>query len=597
MKIWLRLTLLFGILQLVIMLGVGSATIKVVRDTLKEMVAKESRQMVGTLADSAEMLLSSGDDDLDSALHEYVRPLVLNRRIGETGFYFLLHPEGQYLVHPNETVEGKNWKDSHDFINYILSHRSASEGERFIRYVSPKTGEWKQVYFETVEGPEWIICSSAWEHEVYAPIQTVTLILIGVLAAALLLTLLVASSVSRKLGRVLGDIAGSLDKVGRGDLTTDVKIDNWSKETRQASQYLHDAVVVNMRNAVNSVKHSVSESYEVKNDLAAASEQTGAALNQIDANVSSIKKRIDQLGGQIDENAGSISSMSGHFNDVLQQINEQGSMVEEATSSMNEMLSSLKSMANITSQRQESVTELTKNSKKVSTQLDQANRLFTEGVSAKIETIQSAAATIRKIAAQTNLLAMNAAIEAAHAGDAGRGFSVVAEEIRNLSEVSTKSSANIADALKEVVENIKEAGTLFEEVQNSFDTTNTETQATLNAFQEIESSTQELSEGGTEILSAITALQDASSQIKEKTEELSDGVKSILNSEENIRTLSSENLSGIKEISVGVHEVSEAMQAVNELNNKLNEAVDEIESGVAIFKTEEEIEEGKFDLD
>ncbi|GEM_PF-1733085 len=597
MKIWLRLTLMFGILQLVIMLGVGAATIKVVRNTLKEMVAKESRQMVGTLADAADMLLNSGTEGSDNALHEYVRPLVLNRSIGETGFYFLLHPGGQYLVHPNETVEGKNWKDTHDFINYIISHRDAPEAERFIRYVSPKTGEWKQVYFETVEGPEWIICSSAWEHEVYAPIQTITLILIGVLAAALVLTLLVASSFSRKVGRVLGDIADSLDKVGKGDLTTDVKIDNWSEETRRASQYLHDAVVVNMRNAVNSVKHSVSESYEVKNDLAAASEQTGASLNQIDANVGSIKKRIDQLGGQIDENAGSISSMSGHFNDVLQQINEQGSMVEEATSSMNEMLSSLKSMASITSQRQQSVSELTKNSQKVSTQLDQANRLFTEGVSAKIETIQSAAATIRKIAAQTNLLAMNAAIEAAHAGDAGRGFSVVAEEIRNLSEVSTKSSAHIADALKEVVENIKEAGSLFEEVENSFVTTNTETQATLNAFQEIESSTQELSEGGTEILSAITALQDASAQIKEKTEKLSEGVKSILNSEENIRNLSSENLSGIKEISVGVHEVSEAMQSVNELNNKLNEAVDEIESGVAIFKTEEELDAEEFDLD
>src|SRR6056297_2177739 len=483
MKIWLRLTLLFGILQLVIMLGVGAATLTVVRNTVKEMVAEESREMVATISDASELIIQSGSGE-NSAL-EYVRRLVQDRSIGDTGFYFILHPNGEYLIHPNETVEGKNWKNTHDFINYIVSHGQSPTDERFIRYVSPKTGEWKQVYFEAVEGPGWIVCSSAWEHEMYSPIQTLAFILTGILVAALMLTLWVVSSVSRNVGRVLGSIAGNLEEIGKGDLTTHIEVDNWSTETMQASEALHDAVVVNMRNAVNSVKHSVSESYEVKNDLAAASEQTGASLNQIDANVGSIKKRIDQLGGQIDENAGSISSMSGHFNDVLQQINEQGSMVEEATSSMNEMLSSLKSMASITSQRQQSVSELTKNSQKVSTQLDQANRLFTEGVSAKIEPIQSAAATIRKIAAQTTLLAMNAAIEAAHAGDAGRGFSVVAEEIRNLSEVSTTNSANIAEALKEVVKSIEQAGTLFGEVQSSFAVTNTETKENLNAFQEI----------------------------------------------------------------------------------------------------------------
>jgi len=556
----------------------------VVRNTVKEMVAEESREMVGTIADASELIIQSGPGE-NSAL-ESVRRLVQERSIGDTGFYFVLHPDGEYLIHPNETVEGKNWKDTHDFIDYIVSHGQAPIEERFIRYVSPKTGEWKQVYFEVVEGPGWIVCSSAWEHEMYSPIQTIAFILTGILVAALILTLLGVSSVSRNVGRVLGSVAANLEEIGQGNLTTHIEVDNWSKETQQASKTLHDAVVVNMRNAVNSVKHSVSESYEVKNDLAAASEQTAAALNQIDANIGSITTRIERLNQQIDTNAGHINNMSSHFDEVLQQITEQSSMVEESTASMNEMMSSLMNVANITSQRQQSVLQLTESSQKVSSQMDEANRLFTEGVTAKIDTIQGAAAAIRKIAAQTNLLAMNAAIEAAHAGDAGRGFSVVAEEIRNLSEVSTTNSANIAEALKEVVKSIEQAGTLFREVQSSFAVTNTETKETLNAFQEIESSTSELSEGGKQILSAMTSLESTSERIKEKTNELSSGVQDILESDQSIGNLSLENLSGIKEISVGVHEVSEAMQSVNDLNTKLGDAVEEIESGVAIFKTE-----------
>ena len=584
MKIWLRLTLLFGILQLVIMLGVGAATLTVVRNTVKEMVAEESREMVATISDASELIIQSGSGE-NSAL-EYVRRLVQDRSIGDTGFYFILHPNGEYLIHPNETVEGKNWKNTHDFINYIVSHGQSPEEERFIRYVSPKTGEWKQVYFEAVEGPEWIVCSSAWEHEMYSPIQTLAFILTGILVAALMLTLWVVSSVSRNVGRVLGSIAGNLEEIGQGDLTVHIEVDNWSTETRQASEALHDAVVVNMRNAVNSVKHSVSESYEVKNDLAAASEQTAAALNQIDANVGSITTRIERLNQQIDTNAGHINNMSRHFDEVMQQISEQSSMVEESTASMNEMMSSLMNVANITSQRQQSVLQLKESSQKVSSQMDEANRLFTEGVTTKIDTIQGAAAAIRKIAAQTNLLAMNAAIEAAHAGDAGRGFSVVAEEIRSLSEISTTNSANIAEALKEVVKSIEQAGTLFGEVQSSFAVTNTETKETLNAFQEIESSTSELSDGGKQILSAMTSLESTSDRIKEKTNELSSGVQDILESDQSIGNLSLENLSGIKEISVGVHEVSEAMQSVNDLNTKLGDAIEEIESGVAIFRTE-----------
>ena len=259
MKLWLKTWMIFTVAQLVVTLAAAGAVVFVTRTTVEQMVEKESRNMVSAIAETMDLSLSlrgEGGESIPNDLRSYV----LDRSIGETGFYFVLNSEGDYIIHPKEDVEGQNWLGEQPFIDYIMANAAESPADRFVRYVSPKTGEPKQVYFETVPSTGWIVCSSAWENEMYAPIWTIVAAVLGVLGAGLLLTTLLTLYTSRKVGGTLGNIAGALAQVGGGDLTVSVPEDSWSVETTLASRSLNDAVIRNMRLTVGKIQESTRTS-------------------------------------------------------------------------------------------------------------------------------------------------------------------------------------------------------------------------------------------------------------------------------------------------------------------------------------------------
>jgi methyl-accepting chemotaxis protein len=585
-KIWLKMTLIFSILQVLVILTIGAVVVLAVRTTVMGMVEKESRAMLAAISETVEICGN------EAGTRQVLEKYILNRKLGESGFYFVLNTEGTYLIHPKPAVKGANWKGKEKFVDYILAHYRGTAEERFVRYVSPETGRWKQVHFTYLPEQDWILCSSAWEHEMYAGITTVGIYLLVILAAVLLVTVLVTVRLSLHVGNAFRTIAYALEKVGKGDLTVKVDVDTWSRETALASRSLNDAVLVNMREAIRRVKHSSLESTHVKNELTTAAEETGAALNQIAANIHSIQERIARLLENISSNTELVDKVSLSMEDISNQIEEQGSMVEQSNASLNEMLSSVIHMSSITGQRRDATIKLAENLKDSSSRLIEANRIFSEGVASQIGSIQEAAEAIQKIAAQTNLLAMNAAIEAAHAGESGRGFAVVAEEIRKLAENSSGSSRRISETIRSVVAHIGTSGQTFRDIQTSFAATVEESRQTVEAFQEIDSGTRELSEGGKQILSAMTVLEETSSRIKEHVKNITENIHVVNRSEKQIHDLSTENTQGIKEISIGIREVNEAMHLVNDLNVQLSGIVEEIEAGTRIFVTEETGPEG-----
>ncbi len=369
---------------------------------------------------------------------------------------------------------------------------------------------------------------------------------------------------------------------GEGDLTVQVIYKNKDELGELAGNF--NSFIEKLRQIMISIKDNSVSIEDKQRNVTNTTQETASASIEIQSNVNSINNQIEDLNGQLQSISTAMDEINATVNSLFENTEIQTRAVDDATSSIEEMVAQLESVARI-------VNEKKKEAEKLTIIINDSGQQISDASQANEEVVELAgkvsemSVVISGIASQTNLLSMNAAIEAAHAGDAGKGFAVVADEIRKLAEVAQDSSAEIQETINNILHKVDIAYKISKESEDTFSKLRDGTQSTIIALEEINVSTQELSQGGALIIKANEELSQVSMHVKDSAMEMGNTVNSVTEATRIAADISANVKEGMAEIAHGTSDITESVNNINDFSENVLTTSTQLKSETDKFKT------------